>query len=476
MQRYFTWCSSATRSANAMALALMALAVMALPAQAQYAGDSRYGRDDGYSRDYGGNQESDDDEYEDGQDAPDVSYFHDQLSDDGTWYEDPEYGEVWAPRGVDSEWRPYTRGSWANTDEYGWYWVSDEPFGWATYHYGRWHLSPRWGWVWVPGTRWGPAWVAWRSSDEYVGWAPLPPEAYWDRGAGLRYDAAIYESPRFSLYWSFVAPTYVTTPGLYRYCAPRNDVTKIIIKTRPNTDYIIVNKRIVNRGVPVVAIEKVTKKTIVKVKVSASDNVSLRGVDKHNGGVVNVYRPKLTHAEKLERKAGSPAFNKALFKDVDSKGGRGDKAGNPPPAAGAAVPDANDKKAWKKQFRDDDGKGGNAAAVPENRNSQDPSLQEYKAWKKQHRDDGGPGLTDEERAQRKADRKARKLEAQGSGQLPPGGGGNQPPNAFKQGNPPGQGGGQQGGQGGQGDPNNANQKDKKHKKKDRDNDGQQGGQ
>src|SRR2546423_9736807 len=29
----------------------------------------------------------------------------------------------------------------------------------------------------VPGDEWAPAWVSWRSSKDYVGWAPLPPEA-----------------------------------------------------------------------------------------------------------------------------------------------------------------------------------------------------------------------------------------------------------------------------------------------------------
>src|SRR3977135_729720 len=35
------------------------------------------------------------------------------------------------------------------------------------------------GWVWVPGDQWAPAWVSWRQTDDedYVGWAPLPPEA-----------------------------------------------------------------------------------------------------------------------------------------------------------------------------------------------------------------------------------------------------------------------------------------------------------
>jgi uncharacterized protein DUF6600 len=104
--------------------------------------------------------------------------FYDRLQSDGQWFNDPTYGSIWQPNVASSNqsWRPYTDGRWVYTDR-GWTWVSNENFGWATYHYGRWaRLSER-GWVWVPGSTWAPAWVSWRESDDYVGWAPLPPEA-----------------------------------------------------------------------------------------------------------------------------------------------------------------------------------------------------------------------------------------------------------------------------------------------------------
>ena len=74
--------------------------------------------------------------------------------------------------------------------------------------------------------RWGPAWVAWRSSDDYIGWAPLPPEARWRASGGLVYSKAIYESPSFSIYWNFSRPAYITSPTLVRYYVPRRDVTR----------------------------------------------------------------------------------------------------------------------------------------------------------------------------------------------------------------------------------------------------------
>lgn len=265
----------------------------------------------------------DGDEYEDGREVPDVTYFYDELEDEGRWVYHPRYGQVWIPHGVESGWRPYTRGHWANTEEYGWYWVSDEPFGWATYHYGRWHFDDRYGWVWVPGTRWAPAWVAWRSSDDYIGWAPLPPDSYWEPGHGLRYTSAIYESSRFSFYWSFIEPAYITSPGIFRYCAPRDRYRYIIHRTRPRTSYAFVNRRIVNRGVSVTVIEKVTRKRITKVRVAASDDRSFRGIDRREGEKIRVYRPRLTRLNAdRDRRAGRPAIERKSWRDVDRRKSR----------------------------------------------------------------------------------------------------------------------------------------------------------
>ena len=298
----------------AVCAAILALAGPGIsPAAAQY-------NDGGYASDQRGGYSDQDDEdgYEDGQDAPDVSYFHDELEDEGSWIDDEEYGQVWSPRGVDRDWRPYTRGTWANTEEHGWYWVSDEPFGWATYHYGRWHLSERRGWVWVPGTRWGPAWVAWRSNDDNIGWAPLPPESRWEHGSGLSIGVSIYESPSYEPYWSFVETRYITAPRLYTYCAPRARVSTIIYSTRPQTNYVFVNRRIVNRGVSVTTIERITRTRITTVRVNATDNRAYRTV-RRDDRTINVFRPKLTHYSAIDKRAGRPAIDRNTFRDVDRR-------------------------------------------------------------------------------------------------------------------------------------------------------------
>jgi len=135
----------------------------------------------------------------------DAAYFYDTLAPYGSWVNVPEYGVCWQPTVVVSTpgWRPYLNsGRWVWSD-CGWYWNSDYSWGWAPFHYGRWFYSGNCGWVWSPGRVWGPAWVSWRNSDDYCGWAPLPPEAGYTVGVGLTYygnGAAV--DCEFGLGWS----------------------------------------------------------------------------------------------------------------------------------------------------------------------------------------------------------------------------------------------------------------------------------
>jgi hypothetical protein len=103
-----------------------------------------------------------------------VSFFHDSLAPYGDWITVPRYGRCWRPSHVAFGWQPYLHGKWAYTDV-GWAWVSFDPWGGDPYHYGTWVFTSRHGWIWIPGTVWAPAWVTWCISDDYFGWAPVPP-------------------------------------------------------------------------------------------------------------------------------------------------------------------------------------------------------------------------------------------------------------------------------------------------------------
>ena len=110
--------------------------------------------------------------------AEDVAMFYDSLASYGTWVNYGDYGPVWYPtQGVTSNWRPYVDGRWVPTDD-GWTFETSEPWGWATYHWGNWMPTTEYGWVWSPGSTWYPSTAAWRTNDDYVGWAPIPPPDY----------------------------------------------------------------------------------------------------------------------------------------------------------------------------------------------------------------------------------------------------------------------------------------------------------
>lgn len=131
--------------------------------------------------------------------------FFQELSPYGEWIDVQDYGMSWRPK-VDPGWRPYTDGRWAQTDA-GWTWMSNEPWGWIVYHYGRWTTLDDGGWVWVPGYEWAPAWVSWRANDDYVGWAPLPPEAVWQPSTGFS---------------TTVDVSYSIGPQYYNFCPVQN--------------------------------------------------------------------------------------------------------------------------------------------------------------------------------------------------------------------------------------------------------------
>ncbi|HKQ49847.1 MAG TPA: DUF6600 domain-containing protein [Phycisphaerae bacterium] len=222
----------------------------------------------------------------------DISIFYEELAPYGEWIDLRPYGWVWSPYGVDYDWRPYQEGHWVWT-EYGWTWVSDEPFGWATYHYGRWHYDNYYGWVWVPGTIWGPSWTAWREGDGWVGWAPLPPDDSIHAGFRIgnfnfRFDAI----KRF--HWNFVEQRRFLEPRLRPYIARSVRNVNIVNQTNNVTNYNIVNNNIVNNSINIKNIEQragrpVPKYTLRDVTQPRQTNIK--------GNAVEVFRPRIKQGE-----------------------------------------------------------------------------------------------------------------------------------------------------------------------------------
>ena len=116
------------------------------------------------------------------------------LDNSGTWRQDPQYGSVWVPAGVQPDWAPYHYGHWAWIAPWGWTWVDDAPWGYAPFHYGRWvFVAGAWGWVPGPIVArpvYAPAMVAWVGGGGFsvgigvgvgpaVGWFALGPREVW---------------------------------------------------------------------------------------------------------------------------------------------------------------------------------------------------------------------------------------------------------------------------------------------------------
>ena len=174
--------------------------------------------------------------------------FYEKLEPYGAWRETADYGYVWQPREAEEsqDWRPYTEGRWAYSDA-GWTWVSDESFGWATYHYGRWLRLRRVGWVWVPGREWAPAWVSWRTSKDYVGWAPLPPEARFDRRHGIHNWADNYYDIGPDQY-AFVRGEEFGAPHVRRSLVSAQMNISIVNETINVTNITFSNATVINQG------------------------------------------------------------------------------------------------------------------------------------------------------------------------------------------------------------------------------------
>jgi hypothetical protein len=215
----------------------------------------------------------------------DVSYFHDHLSPHGIWVSHSPHGYVWIPHRTRVGWRPYTHGRWIWTD-YGWTWVSEFDWGWIPYHYGRWGWDNYLGWYWVPGTVWGPAWVTWRSGRSYIGWAPLPPDVQFVAGVGIT--SLPYNLP--GNYWIFVEGRHFYTPQVYRYVLPQERNLTVINYTVIKTNIVMRDRRVVNSGIDVDYVRRVSRQRISKYQLQ---DARAEGPNRIRGESVEVYRPSI---------------------------------------------------------------------------------------------------------------------------------------------------------------------------------------
>jgi hypothetical protein len=225
------------------------------------------------------------------QEPLDIDYFYDQLDSYGDWVWHPRFGYVWLPQNVSENWRPYTVGHWVYTDEYGWYWDSHEPFAWAVYHYGRWGYDPDYGWFWVPGNTWAPAWVEWRYSDRYVGWAPVGPT----RTGGYAYGVPVNYDPPVAESWVFVEPRYVTAPSIFEHSVPipQLNVAFMSADTIYQPEYRA--GAVFNFGIPRETVVRITNNPIVVQKIVRVQNQT--NIYDEGGASIKVFAPSVSNVK-----------------------------------------------------------------------------------------------------------------------------------------------------------------------------------
>ena len=236
--------------------------------------------------------------------AVSYNYFYETLSPYGTWIDYPGHGYCWQPSVavIDVGWRPYHhRGRWLYTDV-GWYWQSDYSWGWAPFHYGRWVNTPRCGWLWTPDTVWAPAWVSWRSSPDYCGWAPLPPSASFVVGVGFRHHgAAVGAGFAFGLRgddYTFIHHSRLTHRTPWNHYEPAAKNTVIAKDSTVINNYIIGNNNtVINGGIDRERLMAQTKQEIRKTPLQEVNQPQgpAHKADRiaKDGTSLAVYRPQL---------------------------------------------------------------------------------------------------------------------------------------------------------------------------------------
>jgi len=239
--------------------------------------------------------------------VPGVSfnYFYSSLRPYGEWIEIDADLYAWRPMHISRKWKPYMEGRWSWT-KHGWYWDSYEPFGWAVYHYGRWHYDDYYGWIWIPDYEWGPAWVEWRYSDNYIGWAPLPAYASFHIDFGIRFSIGWSASYNW---WNFVPYRRFCDHRVNHYIIDYRRTSRIFSTTKYRNNYYYDRDRIVNGGLDRRFVEDRAGYRIAEREIRTVDNrEDINRLREKNSDRIYNYRPsenetgRIRNDEKFEVK------------------------------------------------------------------------------------------------------------------------------------------------------------------------------
>lgn len=243
------------------------------------------------------------------QDPQVVRSFWPSLEPYGTWVQIPSHGWCWRPA-VSLQvagWRPYCDGGrWIHSDQ-GWYWLSDYSWGWAAFHYGRWFSHTSLGWCWVPDNVWSPAWVSWRQSPEYCGWAPLPPVAHYRIGVGFSSQHGLDFGIHYSHY-TFLPVRNLCDSSPLRYRVNGARVNQLYGQsTVINNFHSGSGDIVVNTGLPVDHYTKAGGRNLQRVQLRPLPREGQPDQLQREGDQLVVYRPQ---AAQLPLPASTPGVDR----------------------------------------------------------------------------------------------------------------------------------------------------------------------
>ena len=156
--------------------------------------------------------------------------------------------------------------------------------GWATFHYGRWDYDNVYGWFWVPDDVWGPAWVSWRRSPGYFGWAPLRPGISISIAFGRDYHE---RNER----WTFVRDRDFTRPDMDRRYVDRGNNNSIM----KGSTVIVNTQRDDKRNATYITgparndVQQITHAAVTPVAIREADKPGHR----LSNGELQIYRPQI---------------------------------------------------------------------------------------------------------------------------------------------------------------------------------------
>jgi hypothetical protein len=230
--------------------------------------------------------------------------FYDDLSPYGNWAISASYGYVWIPN-VSIGFTPYaTNGHWVYTNV-GWTWVSHYPWGWAPFHYGRWYYDYPYGWIWVPDYEWAPAWVVWRRSEGFYGWAPIGPgisiSIAYSSGYNLPYNQ-----------WTFVRNSYFGRTNINNYYINTSENRRVLQSSTVINNITVDNSSRVRYAVGPNRneVQKRTGNTFAPIAIRESNKPG-QNLSRNE---LKIYRPRV---EKSTASGRKPAPSKVVsMKDV----------------------------------------------------------------------------------------------------------------------------------------------------------------